>query len=64
MFILSDPDFTVEGKSGVSITGTTTVTSTRVHDQGKSRLCLDYAAASSIRKSLRIKIGNAFIRLI
>ena len=55
MFILSDPDFTVEGKSGVSITGTTTVTSTRVHDQGKSRLCLDYAAASSIRKSHALK---------
>ena len=58
MFILSDPDFTVEGKNDISITGTATVTSTRVHDQGETGLCWDYAAASSIRKSLRIRLGN------
>ena len=55
---LSDPEFTVEGKFGISITGKTTVTSTRVHDQHESGLCWDYAAASSVRKSLRMKIGN------
>ena len=57
MFILSDPDFTIEGKLSLSITGKTTITSTRVHDQRESGLCWDYAAASSVRKSLRIKIG-------
>ena len=55
---LSDPEFTVEGKFDISITDKKTVPSTRVHDQGDSGLCWDYAAASSIRKSLRIKIGN------
>merc|ERR1711879_945322 len=35
-----------------------TVTSTRVHDQRDSGLCWDYAASSSVRKSLRIKIGT------
>ena len=57
----SDPDFTVEGKFSISVTGKTTVTSTRVHDQGETGLCWDYAAASSIRKSLRIKIGKGFL---
>ena len=28
------------------------------HDQGETHLCWDYAAATSIRKSLRIKIGK------
>ena len=54
----SDPGFTVEGKFDISITDKKTVTSTRVHDQGKTGLCWDYAAASSVRKSLRIKLGR------
>ena len=29
-----------------------------IHDQGKTGLCWDYAAASSIRKSLLIRIGK------
>ena len=31
--------------------------STRLHDQGESCLCWDYASTSSLRKSLKIKIG-------
>ena len=42
----------------MSITDKKTLTSTRVHDQGKTGLCWDYAASSSVRKSLRIKIGK------
>ena len=63
MFILSDADFTVEGQLGISITDKKTVTSTRLHDQGKTGLCWDYAASSSIRKSLRIKIGTEYCLL-
>ena len=63
MFILSDADFTVEGQLGISITDKKTVTSTRVHDQGKAGLCWDYAASSSVRKSLRIKLGSVLIML-
>ena len=61
MFMFSDADFTVEGKLGISITDKRTVTSTRVHDQGKTGLCWDYSASSSDRKSLRIKLGNLFV---
>ena len=39
----------------------TTVSSTRMHDQGETFLPWVYAAASSIRKSLRIRIGKVLI---
>lgn len=32
----------------------------RIHNQSNSGLCWDYAAASSLRQSLRIKIGRIF----
>ena len=54
----SGPNFTIEGKFEASITAEGIVTSSRMHDQGKSGLCWDYSAATSIRKSLRIKIGK------
>ena len=57
----SDRDYTVEGKFGISITDKKTLTSTRIHDQGKTGLCWDYAASSSVRKSLHIKIGQNII---
>ena len=41
-----------------SITDKKTIISTRAHDQRDSGLCWDYAAASSVRKSLRIKLGK------
>ena len=48
----------MEGKFGISKTDGKTVLSTRVHDQGESSLCWDYATTSSLRKSLRIEIGT------
>ena len=59
--MFSDKDFTVEEKLDISITDTKTVTLTRVHDQGKTGLCWDYAASSSVRQSLRIKIGKTML---
>ena len=59
-WIFSGPAFTIEGQFGVSITDQRTLTSTRTHDQGDKDLCWDYAATSSIRHSLRIKIGKFF----
>merc|ERR1712131_493514 len=53
-----DQNFTVEGKFDISTTDMKTVTLTRVHDQGKTGLCWDYAASSSVRQSLRIKIAT------
>ena len=58
--VLSGPGFTIQGQFGVSITDQKTLTSTRTHDQGNTHLCWDYAATSSIRHSLRIKIGKFF----
>ena len=52
----------MEGKFGISKTDGKTVLSTRVHDQGESSLCWDYASTSSLRKSLRIKIGTDEIK--
>ena len=48
----------MEGKFGISITDGKVVTSTRTHDQGESDLCWNYASTSSIRQSLRVKIGT------
>ena len=59
--IFSGPGFTIQGQVGVSIvTDQKALTSTRTHDQGDTDLCWDYAATSSIRHSLRIKIGKIF----
>ena len=48
----------MEGKFGISKTDEKSVLSTRVHDQGESSLCWDYATTSSLRKSLKVKIGT------
>ena len=56
----SDQDFTVGGKFGISRTDEDSVTGTRLHDQGNTGLCWNYTASSSVRKSLRIKIGKLF----
>ena len=48
----------IEGKFSISKTDERTVTLTRVHDQGQSHLCWDYSATSSLRQSLRVKIGE------
>ena len=48
----------IEGKFGISKTEEKTVVSTRVHDQGESSLCWDYASTSSLRKSLKVYIGT------
>ena len=48
----------MEGKFGASKTDENTVLSTRVHDQGDSSLCWDYASTSSLRKSLKVYIGT------
>ena len=48
----------MKGKFSASVTGGETVSSTRVRDQKETELCWDYAAASSIRKSLRLIIGK------
>ena len=61
---LSGTDITIEGNFDISVTDTKTVTSTRLHDQRESRLCWDYAASSSIRKSLRIKLGTTLFIFI
>ena len=42
----------------MSLTGQTSVTDTRVHDQGDTHLCWLYSSVSSIRQSLKIKIGK------
>ena len=48
------------GKFGISKTDENTVLSTRVHDQAESSLCWDYASTSSLRKSLKVKIGTDY----
>ena len=52
----------MEGKFGISKTDGKTVLSTRVHYQGESSLCWDYATTSSLRKSLKVKIGMEEIK--
>ena len=52
----SGPNVTLYGE--MSLTGQTSVTDTRVHDQGDTHLCWLYSSVSSIRQSLKIKIGK------
>ena len=49
---------TVHGNNNQTETNQSTVTSTRFHDQGQSSLCWSYSVASSIRNSLKVKIGK------
>ena len=46
----------IKGKTR-SRTDPTPVNKTRVRNQGESGLCWDYAASTSIRQSIRIKLG-------
>ena len=54
----SEVDESIKGKTEGSITFEKTFDGMTIHDQGQTGLCWDYAAASSIRKSLLIKIGK------
>ena len=51
----------MEGKFEISITDKKTLTSTRAHDLHDLSLCWDYAAASLIRISLRIKSSQKLV---
>ena len=61
--IARESEFTIKGQTEASKTDKKTVTSTRMHDQGDASLCWDYAAASSIRKSLRVKISEFIYKM-
>ena len=54
--ILSGSIVTLYGE--MSLTDQQSVTDTRTHDQGDTHLCWLYSSVSSIRQSLKIKIGK------